>query len=224
MYVEIYYANVTCLKDEDIFRRLYEKMPDDRRAAADRLRFDADRRLSVGAFSLLRYALMKKGLTEVFPISSGEHGKPYFPDRRDLHFNLSHSGDVALCALSDRDIGCDAEKIRKPPFRVAEKFFSEEERKYVFSGGTEKERTNRFFKVWTLKESALKATGSGFTYPASSSSVVDASGKETALTVSGDVFTPRAVTVARGYASAFCVKGETADPAIENVDLKALDC
>ena len=221
MYAELYFADVSCLKDEELYRALYEKMPEDRRAAADRLRFDGDRRLSVGALSLLRYALAKRGERAVFPIFSGEHGKPYFSDRRDVFFNLSHSGDVALCALSDREIGCDVEKIRRPPLRVADKYFSEEEREYVLSAETDDERRERFFRVWTLKESVLKASGDGFTVSASSFSALGVCFPPG----TGEAFSPLAVFLVRGYASALCVRGEeTVDPAIGRIDLKALDC
>ena len=131
-------------------------MMPDRQGAANRLRFAKDRRLSVGAFSLLRYALIRRGEKDVFPIETGEHGKPFFPDRPDICFNLSHSGDVALCALSDTDVGCDVEAVRRPPLSVAKRYFSSTEREYLASARTEEERADRFFRVWTLKESVMK--------------------------------------------------------------------
>ena len=218
MYVKLYFANVSCLKNAELYGKFYRELPPERQAAADRLRFDKDRRLSVGAFALLKYAVKNEG--GVPKISFGDHGKTYFEGRDDLFFNLSHSGDIALCSLSDSRIGCDVEKIRKPPLSVAKRFFSPAERDYVMSAKREEERAERFFCVWTLKESFLKATGSGFSVPSSSFSVVG--GK--VLGAGDDAWSAEPVQLVEGYASAYCVKGSAhAVPLIEEADLEELD-
>ena len=40
------------------------------------------------------------------------HGKPYFPEHPDVHFNLSHTAGAVLVGLSDRPVGVDIEHIR----------------------------------------------------------------------------------------------------------------
>ena len=48
-------------------------------------------------------------------IRTGTYGKPELISHPDIHFNISHSEDIAACALSRQEIGVDIEKIQ--PFR-----------------------------------------------------------------------------------------------------------
>lgn len=77
-----------------------------------------------------------------------------------MYFNISHSGEYAVAAVSEYEIGIDIEKIR--PYRngVAKRCFSEKE-KELLQNRNEKEKI--FFYIWTLKEAYLKATGEGIT-------------------------------------------------------------
>ena len=71
-------------------------------------------------------------------------GKPYFPERPDICFNLSHSHGAAVCAIHDRPVGVDVEKLRPAPKRLA--------------GGLKDEA---FFRLWTAKEATVKRRGEG---------------------------------------------------------------
>jgi 4'-phosphopantetheinyl transferase len=79
-----------------------------------------------------------------------------------MHFNLSHSGDVALCAVTDREVGVDVEQVKQHDDmeRVAQHFFSEVEARTLgaLSG---MDRTHFFFRTWVRKEAYLKASGEG---------------------------------------------------------------
>jgi 4'-phosphopantetheinyl transferase len=82
----------------------------------------------------------------------------------DIHFNLSHTTGMGLIALSDRtEIGVDVEAIhRDVDIRaIANIVFTEAEMAWL--GSPEEAGTRlRFFRMWTLKEAALKAIGAGF--------------------------------------------------------------
>ncbi len=65
---------------------------------------------------LLAEALAReRGLTGLPAIAAGANGKPFFPDRPDLQFNLSHSHGAAVCALHHLPIGVDVERLRPAP-------------------------------------------------------------------------------------------------------------
>lgn len=83
-----------------------------------------------------------------------EAGKPFFADL-PLHFSLSHSGSMAILAVSDREIGADVEQVRDVDLRLAERFFTARECAYVAGD------RDRFFEVWTKKEAYGKWQGSG---------------------------------------------------------------
>lgn len=99
----------------------------------------------------------------------GEHGKPAVPG---LWFNLSHSGDRALVALADREVGVDLEELRtNVEFRrLAIRFFSPLERE-ALEAVPDEGLPLAFFRLWTRKEAYLKACGKGLALPLASFAV-----------------------------------------------------
>lgn len=83
-----------------------------------------------------------------------EKGKP-FAMNLPVHFNISHSNGLVVCAVSNNEIGIDIEKIRTVNPRTAKKFACPDELEYI---GTHE---NGFFEIWTLKEAYFKCIGSG---------------------------------------------------------------
>lgn len=99
----------------------------------------------------------------------GSRGKPSleFPWGERLAFNISHSHELALCALGRGcELGVDIEHIRPPSdFEgLAERFFAPQEVAAIKSLPQEA-RLASFFRCWTRKEAVLKACGSGLTLP-----------------------------------------------------------
>ena len=84
------------------------------------------------------------------PVERSPRGKPLFAGRRDRWFSLSHSGGLALCALSDRPVGVDVELVRpRRPNLPAYALSGDELAR--FDGSWED-----FYRLWTLKESWCK--------------------------------------------------------------------
>ena len=121
---------------------------------------EKSRKQSMGVGLLLQkvLALYHMQDSQVFV---GEHGKPMVDG---LEFSLSHSGNLVICAVSDKPVGCDVEKIRKAPKGVAKRYYSDTERAYL-SRFLEDEYDREFFRLWTLKESYVKMTGEGLRVP-----------------------------------------------------------
>ncbi len=92
----------------------------------------------------------------------GEKGKPHIQNLSDVHFNISHSGHYVVCAVADKEIGVDVERIRKVNLRIAERFFSAPEL-FDLMQLDEEARKLYFITLWTIKESYLKAIGRGLT-------------------------------------------------------------
>ena len=91
----------------------------------------------------------------------GERGKPYFEDL-PLYFNLSHSGDYVLCAVSDVEVGVDIQKIQPVNERkLAKRFFSEAECRVLEGCESSEGRRRLFFELWSRKEAYGKLTGEG---------------------------------------------------------------
>jgi len=94
------------------------------------------------------------------------HGKPELdpacaPLAGELRFNLSHSGERALVALSRVEVGADVERLKKRRTDdIARRFFAPGEQRRLFELPPE-ERERAFFRLWTCKEAFLKVTGEG---------------------------------------------------------------
>lgn len=85
-------------------------------------------------------------------------GKPYLRDYRGIFFNISHSKDAVVCAVSDKNIGIDIQYMKNVNFKcIIKKCFSEKEKLKILNSNNPK---NEFYNIWTQKESFIKYKGS----------------------------------------------------------------
>jgi len=134
------------------------------------------RRRYVAAHAFLRRALARHAGMDPASLRFGvnEHGKPLLPDMPQLQFNLSHSGDWALCGIVEgAPIGVDVEEMRPlaEHVEIAARFFSSEERSRIARA---EDSLRTFYDVWAKKEAVVKADGRGLAMPLHSFSVPQA--------------------------------------------------
>ncbi len=191
------------------------------RARADRFRFDSDRRRFCVARASLRLILARyvKAKPARLQIEPGEYGKPFFADAKStqgLRFNLTHSKELALIAVSrDREVGVDVEYMRSDfvTDEVAAHFFSASEAE-EFRAVPRELRTQSFFNCWTRKEAYIKARGEGLYCPLDRFDVSVAAGTRAALLNSRvapnevDRWRLEELKPAKGYAATLAVEGE----------------
>lgn len=84
-----------------------------------------------------------------------EYGKPYLDN--GLYFNISHSKNVIVCVISDREVGIDIEYLRYSD-SVIRKCFNDKERVVSLNN------KEIFTIIWTIKESYVKLLGIGLEY------------------------------------------------------------
>lgn len=107
---------------------------------------------------LARAVRLVWGMDALPEILRAEGGKPCFKNFPQRHFNLSHSGEFALCALSDAPVGADIEVVRpRKEGLPAYVFKGEEHGRYLALGGD----WDAFYALWTEVESIIKYTGEG---------------------------------------------------------------
>ena len=207
MKVIIFSASTTPLKNENLFSKLFGKVPEYRREKVEKLALEKDKRLSLGAGVLLEAALDRLGVSQNRDIYTSPSGKPYLKDHPDVFFNLSHSGEEVLCSVAEREIGCDVERISRPRFSIAKRYYSPEENEYITSFKNGVGAGLAFFRVWTLKESFLKATGVGFAVKPSLFSVAGPDGIALKQSISDEKWQIAHITSPEGYCSAVCISG-----------------
>ncbi|MDE6595118.1 MAG: 4'-phosphopantetheinyl transferase superfamily protein [Oscillospiraceae bacterium] len=110
------------------------------------------------AYALLDEVLKKHFGIISYTIEKNENGKPFLLEFPDVHFNISHCDGLAVCGISDKEIGVDAELIKGYNSKAMKRIFSAEEQSMIEA--SENPDTD-FFKIWTLKESLCKFTGEG---------------------------------------------------------------
>ena len=138
----------------------------------------------------------------------GEKGKPYLRDY-PLFFNLSHSGEYVICAVSDREIGVDIQKCSDTNVMgIAKRFFVEEECRALEACGTGEERQQCFFRLWVRKEAYGKLLGKGILGVVS----VNLSPDESGMAAEKKLLW-REWSFAEGYKIAVCQRAQTASTA-----------
>lgn len=143
--------------------------PEENERAA-RFRFDRHRNRFIAGRAVLR-SLLGRYLNrppEKLQFSYGQHGKPSLAAEFDqsIHFNLAHSEDLALFAVTRLGpIGIDVEQIRPMADAddLVERFFSSRENA-LFQPLCGDQKSVAFFNLWTRKEAWLKATGEGIAH------------------------------------------------------------
>lgn len=152
----VYVKNVENLPDPWEVPAIMEGLPESRKQKICALKQLGDRKQSLGAGLLLQQVLSMRGRDSA-EVTCDANGKPMLDG---IYFNLSHSRAMVVCAISDLPVGCDVEKIQSGAEKVAERFFTENEKAYL-DRFPDSERTGEFFRLWTMKESYVKMTGEG---------------------------------------------------------------
>jgi 4'-phosphopantetheinyl transferase len=156
----------------------------DERQRAARFRFERHRKRYVAGRGFLRMLLAACLDTspESLVFSCTNAGKPYLKDS-PLQFNLSHSDDLALVAISPgARVGVDVEQLRSLPDAgdLVRRFFSPREAQ-AFHQLPPAEQQVAFLNLWTRKEALLKATGEGIAHSLASVEVAFRPGEPAGL-------------------------------------------
>lgn len=152
----------------DILNRLKATLSAEEAERAARFHFPADRDRFIAAHGCLRDILARYLGCEPSQLSfsANKYGKPALHNHQ-LEFNLSHSGDLALVAITrECKVGVDLERIRQGISSqvIARQYFSKSEVAELETLSLE-EREVAFFTCWTRKEAYIKAQGLGLSLP-----------------------------------------------------------
>jgi 4'-phosphopantetheinyl transferase len=147
------------------FKDLLSSVEQDR---ASKFKFETDRRRYITAHAALRsiLSIYVNSPARELQFASGPYGKPKLApihDKKKIAFNLSHSHELALIAVTQgREIGVDVERVREDfAFdEVAQRFFTTREVAALHALPLHLQR-EAFYKCWTSKEAFLKAKGTG---------------------------------------------------------------
>ncbi|HEY4235322.1 MAG TPA: 4'-phosphopantetheinyl transferase superfamily protein [Lacipirellulaceae bacterium] len=157
---------------------LEARLSGEERQRADRFLREEVRRKFIVARAALRSILgryLDVPPAEV-PIAIDAHGKPRLAtgvDSKDLQFNMAHSGELALVAVTRGcKVGVDVEQLRPVEHwpEIAARYFHPKETAAI-AAVDPVERNKAFLRCWTRKEAILKALGVGLGHSLKSFSV-----------------------------------------------------
>lgn len=107
------------------------------------------------------------------------HGKPYVsePEAAQQPFNVAHTDGLVMCGIGSGShalVGVDVERIgRRTDPALAERYFSPPEVQFLNTRRDEQTKRDTFLRIWTLKESFIKAIGTGLQTPLADFTFVD---------------------------------------------------
>ncbi len=167
--IDVWIVRPSAAVRDDLVARYRALLSPDEAARAARLRFDEHRHEFLVTRALVRVTLSeyRDVRPEAWRFASNAYGRPSIDPPCALHFNLSNTTSLVVCAVSARrELGVDVEPIERAPniLEVADTVFTDSElaelRALDGPGAAD-----RAVSLWTCKEAYMKARGMGMSLP-----------------------------------------------------------
>ncbi len=168
----VYWSDITGL--EDRLEEQLNKVSQQRREKIEKLAQSGDKARSLGGGLLMEQGLTdfekRCGLSLFSRDKEGKiseeyvygiKGKPYFKNIPNIHFSLSHSGNLVMLAVGDVNVGVDVQKMQGYKEGIVKRFYHKKEVDALLQCETEVVREAHFYEIWTYKEAYIKYTGNG---------------------------------------------------------------
>lgn len=171
----------------------------ERRERIERMAQNGDKLRSLFAELLIRFEASEQLGTDFrsLEIAKGEYGKPYIVGADNGYdFSVSHSAQAIAFAGGLARIGVDLELIRRRKMGITERFFAENEVRYIERSANSDEA---FCEIWTKKEAYSKMLGKGL-----------AAGFRSFDVTSGELDCDFYTEITNGYSFSVCTKGNSA--------------
>lgn len=149
--LKIYYLNIDVLTLKEINFYFENCISMFKKRQIKNMKFDDDKKRSLLGEVLLYYVLVQKFSIDIrrLKVKRGDYGKPYF-DGIDLHFNISHSKNYVICAISTKPVGIDIEKYGRYQDELFDYFHLIEKCRYIALSYCEKRKI--FYDLWSMKK------------------------------------------------------------------------
>lgn len=158
--VEVYICSLPKMRNKREIDALIPFISEEKQKRVKRFKFIDDQYRSVIGELLVRYICRFRYsmLEKDFQLTKNRYGKPYLPLYPNFYFNIAHSGEWVVCAIHNNEVGIDIECIKPIEESIMLSILREKEVEYLSS---KPNKLAAFYEIWTVKESYLKAIGSG---------------------------------------------------------------
>ncbi|MBF8277384.1 MAG: 4'-phosphopantetheinyl transferase [Candidatus Brocadiaceae bacterium] len=161
--IEIWYTHFHEPFTDETWNACLQKMPEALQTQTLRFVRWQDRLANLLGKTLLRECLMKHGYSPdcLKKITYTEYNRPFIDGAMD--FNISHSGNYVVCAINTAGrIGVDVERMKPLKIEEFKDCMTSEEWRTIQDAPS---RLEKFYELWTLKESVIKGDGRGLSLP-----------------------------------------------------------
>ena len=172
--MKIYISDVSGFFSEEGYQKLAPLASEERRKKAERLRKTEDKVRCLYAEILLK----KVHPDMVDGFQTDENGKPYISG--GAPFSISHSGKYVAVMVGEG--GIDIQQMKSVSDGVINRVLSDAETEFL---AVQEDKADAFFKLWTLKEAAVKAIGTGFKIPPAKIECADITGIKESIVSGG---------------------------------------
>ena len=148
--IKIFKININEIPLNEFYEE-YNFLSEEGKKLLNKYKSDDDKKRSLAGKILLRRALKERYDISLYDLDYTERGKPILPF---CNFSISHSGEYAVCVVSDKPIGIDIEKIRDIKSSLKYHFFNTDEASFV---NESTDINEAFLKIWTRKEALYKS-------------------------------------------------------------------
>ncbi|MBR4669093.1 MAG: 4'-phosphopantetheinyl transferase superfamily protein [Butyrivibrio sp.] len=177
--MQIYMIDALTELSDERFEEALKYVDEAHRDKIMRFHFDADKKRSLAGLLLSFYAISKDfGIDpEDITFDKNKYGKPFVKGHEDIFYNISHSGDLVVCATSKSPVGIDVQEHKSADLKVADRFFSKEEIAELAAVSDVDQKKKLFYDMWSLKEAYIKCIGMGLSKPLNEFGVVFKDGR-----------------------------------------------
>lgn len=160
--MRVYIVKISDFNELDIKKYLPFIKGDKRKRIDECKNSSYERQLLIGEL-LLIYVLSKLVITPYrdINITKNKYGKPYINTNSNVHYNMSHSGDIIACVFNIDQIGIDIELKKKINYLpIIDNCFTKSEKEWIIKKDQNK-ALESFYLIWTCKEAYFKCLGIG---------------------------------------------------------------
>ena len=189
--IEVFYTRFIEKLPAENYQHLLAQLPPEMQLQVSKFRNWEDAHRSLLGKALLLQGLKHFNLSalSLAEVNYTSFQKPYF--NTGIHFNISHSGNYIVCAISTTEVGIDIEEVKDIPLSDFTELFSPEELKLIFEAPN---NYAPFYTLWTQKEAFLKALGVGLNLPLNKVTIIN-----NAIHHNGNTWYLQKISINHGY-------------------------
>lgn len=161
MIIRVFYTEISSQIMPDVHTRLLESFPENIKARIKKYTGEKERQSRIAGKALLVYALKKLNVYPVVSLDNYAYSLTNQPILKssDIQFSISHSGNMILCAVVQGEgekIGIDVERLNPVKLSLMKFYFNPSSWEEIVNAP---DHTMAFYRHWTMKEAAIKASG-----------------------------------------------------------------